>query len=247
MKATILITTYNRAELLRYGLSSLLPYLTSDTEVIVLDEGSDTETKEFVLGLENENIHYLKTRTDNSTEWRVPGFAFNIGIQRAKGKYIFLSCAEMYHTQNTLARSLELLEAQPNVLVFPKLHDDPGVVLDRLRSGQEVKDLSDIPVMTNYFLPFFMGVSTCILKAINGYDEDFVGLAYDDNDIISRLQFYGCTMQFLDSPVVHLYHLRFPESTIHTPRFILNRKLYESRYGTIKRNIDREWGNKYCL
>lgn len=242
MKATILITTYNRAELLSYGLSSLLPYLTPDIEIIVLDEGSDTETKEFVLGLNNDSIRYLKTRTDSNTKWRIPGFAFNIGIKQAKGKFIFLSCAEMYHTQNTIAKSLELLESKPNLLVFPKIYDDTGMVLEQVRSGQTVSDLSSTPVMANYFLPFFMGVSTHILKAINGYDEDFVGLAYDDNDIISRLQFYGCTMQFLDSPVIHLYHPRFSEFGENASRFAFNRDLYVHRHGTIKRNLNREWG-----
>ena len=131
MKASILITTFNRAELLSYGLDSLARQnLNKDeVEVIVLNDGNPDDSTEGVCELfeDDLNIRYFAAR--NRKDWRVPGFAINFGAKQSKGKYMFISCAEMYHMDNTVERMIAALDSNQKLMTIPTIGKDDTAYL----------------------------------------------------------------------------------------------------------------------
>jgi predicted glycosyltransferase involved in capsule biosynthesis len=76
---------------------------------------------------------------------------------------------------------------------------------------------------------------------IGGYDEDFTGQAFDDDDFVTRLQDHGCKYRRTKARCVHLYHTRSgPGRSRKLHEY--NRKLFNARRGIIVRNVGREWG-----
>ena len=78
--------------------------------------------------------------------------------------------------------------------------------------------------------------------SIGGYDEDFTGVCWDDNDIADRLV-TGRQYAVADIELVHLFHQRHDyKSPDIKERWDHNKAIYDSRRGTIVRNVGRKWG-----
>jgi len=82
---TVLITTYNRANLLQYAIQSVLNQTLKNIEIIILDDASFDNTKSVVATYADKRIIYLRQKEN-------VGFTqnFKTGIKKAKGTYIFL-------------------------------------------------------------------------------------------------------------------------------------------------------------
>ena len=82
---TVLITTYNRSELLRHAIQSVLNQTLKNIEIIILDDASPDDTKNVVASYSDKRITYLR-------QIKNVGFTqnFKTGIKKAKGTYIFL-------------------------------------------------------------------------------------------------------------------------------------------------------------
>jgi glycosyltransferase involved in cell wall biosynthesis len=258
-KVSILLPSFKRPELLRRGLISILYNKPQcEFEIIVLNDGIEDETesvcnKFLEYGLP---IHYFftgKRNLDGVIKSRVPGFALNIGIKQAEGNIIVLSCPEIWHLNNTIDILLENLQQNPKGLVIPEfLYFD--------RSGEETLRLN---IMSMFYptlnldklvsghygychveMPFLMMLYKEHLIAINGYDEDFIGYAGEDNDLIFRLQAIGLKHIRTAAKAVHLYHEGSTDGNCHwdNPAWVHNYTLLQNRKGIIQRNIGREWG-----
>jgi len=242
MRASLLVTTFCRNELLEFGLDSM--QVPNDIEVIVLDDGLLNDAKEIT---NKHGFSYLHTGHDTELHWRIPGYALNIGAKRAKGDVIIITCAEMYHVNNCIDLILKPFENDKYCLTIPNgAQDYQGAYLNNLKNGKGHSQLifEQKCCKLKNELPFFLGVNRNIFLAIGGYDEDFIGQAFDDNDIVERLINYGCYYQKTQAQIVHLHHNRsFPGRSIDgNRRWNYNRVLYEGRLGTIIRNENREWG-----
>jgi len=247
MKATILITSFNRSELLNYGLASLAKqsFSQSEIEVVVLNDGGNDDTENICMSYENKlNIKYFHTGK-NSTQWRIPGYAVNYGVKRTDSDFIFISCAEMYHLDNTVQDMLNILNVNKKLLTIPDIKDDEiGRFLRILRTGRELisTDYNSLQTLYNMHLPFFMGMNRKDFVDIGGYDEDFIGTGYDDNDIVERMCSVGNKHFKVNCKVVHLYHPRLTLEGNNAERYKYNEKLFMSRKSIIKRNVDKNWG-----
>ena len=82
---TVLITTYNRSELLRHAIQSVLNQTLKNIEIIILDDASPDDTKNVVASYSDKRITYLR-------QIKNVGFTqnFKTGIKKAQGTYIFL-------------------------------------------------------------------------------------------------------------------------------------------------------------
>lgn len=222
-------------------------------EVIILDDFHelDDECRRMAKSFGARYVHSGSTKGGKEL-WRIPGFAFNIGSKLAKGDYIALSCAEAYHPQDTLSMMADQLS--PGSLIIPQavLDDRTGSYLNILDDHAEtyLKLLDDgaIPKgvkmkQLDASLPFFVSVQRQRYIDVGGYDEDFTGVCWDDNDIVERLILSGCAFRTVPANVIHLFHPRHNyQSAEIKARWKHNKKIYDSRKGTIVRNGGREWG-----
>ena len=83
-RVSVVIPTYNRAELLKRAIESVLGQTYQDFELIVVDDASMDNTEEMMKDFSDERIRYIRLKQNSGTS-AVPR---NTGIKSAKGEYI---------------------------------------------------------------------------------------------------------------------------------------------------------------
>lgn len=104
---SIVITTYNRFELLKRAIQSLLNQKELFWEGIIVDDGSTDETFSFCIALcrRDQRFSYIYKQNEG------PAFAREVGIKLSKGKYItFLDSDDEYESEHLILRKRLLIE-----------------------------------------------------------------------------------------------------------------------------------------
>jgi len=255
MMLSIIIPSFQRADLLTYGLQSLARQtVPCEYEILVLNDGVEDGTKAVCDSYQSRlPIKYVFTghRNSEGLKWRIPGFAINIGAKMATGKNMLITCPEMYVLNNCVQYMVELLNENPKRLVITEGKDDRSAdFLINVKNGTPdniLLQMFDGGARSTHLLnteyPFFMGMNRQEFLDIGGYDEDFVGFCWDDLDVVSRLIKNGCFYHKITARAMHLYHprLRYGVADVKE-KWKDNEKLFYDRISIIKRNQDREWG-----
>lgn len=105
---SVIIPTYNRIDTLPRSMKSVLDQTYGNLELIVVDDGSTDGTDEYVKGLPDERIRYVKGEGN-----RGPGAARNMGVRLAKGEYIaFQDSDDEWHPDKLEKQMLLLLNSE---------------------------------------------------------------------------------------------------------------------------------------
>ena len=80
---SIIIPTYNRAGIVSRAIQSVLNQTYQEYEIIVVDDGSQDNTKEIIAGIIDDRIRYIPLETNQGV-----AHARNVGIQEARYDYI---------------------------------------------------------------------------------------------------------------------------------------------------------------
>ena len=270
---SIIIPCFNRSNLLDWHLKTLYGTMFFNSngskkqpishEILVINDGVADDTEDICNKWKDKfNIKYFfignRNKDLDNLIWRIPGFSINYAAKRSSGKMLILTNPEIYHPQDTIGDVVKTLIKTRKALVGPKrvLDDRFGDFINFLNkwNGSE-KDFNDEyrklysvephPFMPNPYVPYFLGMWKDDFMNINGYDEDFIGIGDDDNDLVDRLKLSGCKYHFVDKEIVHMFHgtKRNSDEILNDPKFIYNRTLWKDRSGIIKRNINKNWGN----
>jgi len=109
---SIVIPTYNRAHLIETTVKSLLSQSFGDFEIIIIDDGSADNTEEIIQQLHSEKIVYYKIENKGVAHAR------NLGIQKAKGKYIGFLDSDDKVKPNHLQTAYEYLSKNPQTQIL---------------------------------------------------------------------------------------------------------------------------------
>jgi glycosyltransferase involved in cell wall biosynthesis len=94
---SIIIPTYNRADLLGVAIESVLKQTFTDWELLIVDDGSTDNTAEVVKGFADARIKYIyQTNAERSA-------ARNNGIAQSTGRYICFLDSDDYYLPDRLA------------------------------------------------------------------------------------------------------------------------------------------------
>ena len=246
MKLSIIIPSYKRPELLNAGLYSLSQLKTIHPyEIIVCNDGREDNTEHVCRKYQRKlKIRYFFTgqRNDKKLIWRVPGFALNIGVSKAKGEFIILTSPEIFVLDNCLDEIISILNKNKKALVIPEgMHDASGEILKKFNdtgiiTKNDYNNKRNTVLDTN--LPFFMGLSKNEFNKINGYNEDFTGYCFDDADVVDRLLYNDCEYYQISAKIIHLYHQRGNREGLadKATAWQFNKTLYENN--KINRKIE---------
>lgn len=118
VKVSVIMPTYNRADIIPRAIRSVLRQTMEDFELFVIDDASTDNTEDVVRGYEDPRIRYIK-RTKNHLElYRETGERDNPrndGLKQARGQYIaYLDSDDIYRT-DILEFMTEYLDARPDV------------------------------------------------------------------------------------------------------------------------------------
>jgi len=246
--ASVIIPSFKRPNLLKWGLFSLSQQKTKyPFEVIVLNDGIEDETEAICNSYKDKlDIRYIFTgqRNEKEEHWRIPGYAINIGAKLAVGDVIILMCPEIYIIDNCLQDMIEIMiRNKKSIAITSGFHEKHNLYAKELDStGKLTLQPSNMtPLDTE--LPFFMAIDREDFISIGGYDEDFIGYCWDDNDIVSRLKLNKGIITKINAKVVHLNHpkLDYNKNNI-MELWKYNKKLYDERKNIIVRNKNKVWG-----
>lgn len=140
---SVVVPTYNRANLIAKTLVSLLDQTFSNYEIIVVDDGSTDNTEEVVTGMAGDKIRYY--RKDNAER----AAARNFGALQAKGTFINFFDSDDLALPNHLTEASALLDRHPEANwfhlgyqwadvdghVFRKVNTFSGDTLNRLMAA----------------------------------------------------------------------------------------------------------------
>ena len=258
---SIILPSFNRPKLLNYGLSSLaqqfIPY---NFELIILNDGlNNGEVEKVCEPYKNKlNIRCIFTgqrNTPDNIKWRIPGFAFNIGIKQAKGSIIVLTQSEIFHLRkNNMLTLINLFKLNSEKVENKKIITYPFTLKDDIKEGYlkelnenngnpiEFIDYNKLSNLKSEYL-FFMAFYKSEFIRIGGFVEDFTGNCWDDEDMIHRFKLDGFSFIKRDIKAIHLYHPRLNyKSKEVMERWHYNKKLFDKRHNLVIRNQDKDWG-----
>ncbi|KAA3628677.1 MAG: glycosyltransferase family 2 protein [Proteobacteria bacterium] len=122
MKVSVVIPTYNRADMVVGAIDSVLTQSMGSLEIIVVDDGSTDNTTRALLPYRNR-INYIYTKNQG------PASARNRGMLAAKGEYIAYLDSDDIYRPFKLALQCGLLDQHPDVgMVYTEFSgfDDDG-------------------------------------------------------------------------------------------------------------------------
>lgn len=108
---SVVIPTYNRANVLPRAIDSVLEQTHDDFEVIVVDDGSTDNTEEIVKTYADDRVRYIPFDSNKGAN-----AARNEGIRQANGEYISFLDSDDEFTETHIEKVLSVLvEADPAV------------------------------------------------------------------------------------------------------------------------------------
>jgi len=105
---SIIMPTYNREQLLRRAIQSVLTQTYQDFELIIVDDGSTDNTERLAKSFNSDKIRYIRHRENKG-----PAAARNTGIQSAKGDYIAFQDSDNEWMPEKLEKQMRAFETAP--------------------------------------------------------------------------------------------------------------------------------------
>jgi glycosyltransferase involved in cell wall biosynthesis len=228
---SIVITTFNRPELLQNTLASIRKQGVSNLEIIVVDDGTDDKTQNICAQF---NATYIKVNRPQSDTYRNPARPINIGIRYSKGDIIILQNAECVHIDPEAIKKLITQVTDKNAVFAWVMGLKPDGTPDHLFCGASSR--------RPYF--FCGAMKRYWFEQLRGMDEDYPGGGYDDDDFADRLKKSGVEIVYSDIAVNHQWHPHLGKLDTLTPLNVYKQKTEDMAAGKITpvRNLGRDWG-----
>lgn len=138
VRLTIAITTRNRADMIGETLDSILPQLTDETELLVLDGASTDDTPEVIGEYQTRcpQLRYVRLETNNG-----PDRDFSRSVELASGEYCWLMADDDFLRPGGVAAVLDAIRRSPSlVIVNAEVRNaDMSKVLEPRRLEQETE------------------------------------------------------------------------------------------------------------
>jgi glycosyltransferase involved in cell wall biosynthesis len=107
---SVIIPTYNRANLIGESIYSVLNQTYKELELIIVDDGSTDNTEEIVQAIPDPRIRYFKLPHTGRN-----AISKNFAIRRSKGTLIAFNDSDDTWVETKLEKQVQLLSQQPNI------------------------------------------------------------------------------------------------------------------------------------
>jgi glycosyltransferase involved in cell wall biosynthesis len=203
VKFSVIIPTYNRADLLRRCLESLQEQTFKNFEVLVCDDGSIDHTAEVIQEFSSRlDIHYF-----HGPNWGGPAHPRNVGLRNAKGAWIAFLDADDYWSANKLEAVNEVLESGDVIYHALKIVNEKNIVLGNIPSSKIPSPVFENMLKSGNKIPLSSVVckKELVLKA-EGFAEEKKLIAVEDFDLWLRLSRVGVKFFYLPQ-YLGFYHV----------------------------------------
>ena len=236
MKISIIVATYNRVDALSLVLQSLENQGDKNFEVIIADDGSGNDTKEFIAQFTANSKITIKHVWHEDKGFRL-ALIRNLASASASGDYLIFLDGDCIVQPDFVARHRELAQkgylvtgsrillSEPltkELLTWPKwsfARFRENLISKRLHGGINkywpLKIKLGNGSWRDYKKFIWRRIKGCNLAcwkadaaAINGFDETMTGWGHEDADFVFRMQHHGIHRKSgsWSTEVLHLFH-----------------------------------------
>lgn len=110
---SVIVTTFNRVEMLLLTVQSILDQTYSNIEVIIIDDESNDLTEQKVKQIEDDRVFYYKIN-----HWGGPARPRNVGIEKSNGYYICFCDDDDLWEKCKVEKSIEYMFQKGAEIVF---------------------------------------------------------------------------------------------------------------------------------
>lgn len=186
MRVSLVMTAYQRSDLLDWTLRSIRDQV-FDGEVIVVEDGYDGGLTRAVCNA--HGAKWLCRKDRPAIAYSNQSVPLNMGIRAAQGEVLILQNAECKHVSERLIANL--CSVGPNQALFARC-------VSLRQDGTEGEDYCS----TANPRPFFF-CGSILRKNMPEFDEGYVGYGWEDDDMAEQLKRNGISFVFRDDLVVH--------------------------------------------
>ncbi|OGZ65398.1 MAG: hypothetical protein A3C50_03600 [Candidatus Staskawiczbacteria bacterium RIFCSPHIGHO2_02_FULL_43_16] len=171
---SVIITTFNRKEILAKAIESALGQTYGNMEIIIADDGSTDGTYEAVIGLKEQHPQIVVFRNEKNL-----GFVKNLNkaVGLAQGKYIArLDDDDTWPDPQKLQKQVAFMEIRPEYVLTGGgvvRVDNAGREMIRFLLPKEDKDIKKAILADNVFAHSAVLFSKQAFMQVGGYDERF--------------------------------------------------------------------------
>jgi GT2 family glycosyltransferase len=241
---SIVIVSYNNKSLIQGCIESIfLKTAYPKYELIIIDNNSDDETKDYLK--EIQNLHSKIKVIFNETN---EGFAKanNKGIKLSKGKYIILLNNDTIVTKGWISWLIKYLERDKNLkLVGPvtnsigneaKINVDYTDInqLDEFVNKYTFDNLNIINTEISVLAMFCIAFEKDLINEIGYLDEKFIYGMFEDDDFSFRIKNNGYKIACVEDAFIHHYggaSFKKLSNEKYIEIFNKNRKIFEEKWG----------------
>ena len=187
---SVIVVTYNRAHFLKGALESIQKQTFKDYEIIVVDDGSTDNTKEFAE--KYEGIRYIYQEHSGISKAR------NTALKAAKGKWVATLDSDDLWEKDKLQKQMDYVRTHPDCrIVFTLFRNFTDIPEDKLDEQQQ--DL--LQTVIDWCLPTAL-IDINLFDEIGLFDET---MEYsEDTDWVFRLKFYRINLEHCVDEVLYL-------------------------------------------
>lgn len=201
---SVIIVSYNTAELIGDCIESVLASQGVSMEVFVVDNASQDGSADVVRG-RFPGVRLMVNEANLGF-----GAANNLALRECAGRYIVLLNPDTKVEPESFLKMIAFMDGHPNVgLAGPMVLNPDGTRQDSVSTRYPghrhgVADLGKLPGEIACVLGACHIVRADLLRSLGGFDEDFF-LYGEDQDLCLRIRRSGLEIGFIDGAVIMHY------------------------------------------
>lgn len=215
VKSTIIILSWNGRGYLRRCLSTILPQVSDEDEVLLVDNASTDGTVQFV----KKNFPKVKV-VENAVNKGVAG-GWNTGVEYAEGDLFFFINQDCYARSGWLANMKSTIRRSPLIgvvgckLVYPDgktiqhaggMIEFPSGLTKHIGHGEIDQGQYDEVREVEYVTGAAFGLSRKLLTEVGPFDNDFYPAYFEDVDLCVRVREAGYFVLYQPKAAAIHYH-----------------------------------------
>lgn len=232
-KVSVVIPTYNRADILPYAVNSVLQQTYGDFELLICDDASPDHTAAVVAQWQDPRIRYIR-HPQNIQRSR----NMRSGYEAAQGEYFIKFDDDDALTPDFLARTVAVLDQHPNVDFVCTDHwvinarnqrDEAATQANSAKWGKDQLQEAVIPdLVTETFERQSLQVGSTLFRRASLAAVDFMRFEADgceDFDLLVRLALAGQTGYFIPERLME-YRFHGGQTSLRQDIHFLSAKLF---------------------